>query len=242
MNHTLSLYDFCNNDIRVIEIDGEPWFPAKDVCDVLGLENPSQILIDSCNHANTAHMLKSNLRSTDVSFPNRGMKCVNEAGLYELILASRKPEARAFKHWVTSVVLPAIRKDGSYVAGEELVATGEEDEDELIMRAMEAQARKVERLHAENRSMRKARETYSLQGYCELNRFYLAPRQRSRLTSLASRMAKNEGIVLKKQERVFLLDGFKVPTKVNLYPRDLLDRAAVQIGLLKDSQGAALPA
>lgn len=121
MNHTLSLYDFCNNDIRVIEIDGEPWFPAKDVCDVLGLENPSQILIDSCNPANTAHMLKSNLRSTDVSFPNRGMKCVNEAGLYELILASRKPEAQAFKHWVTSVILPAIRKDGSYVAGEELV-------------------------------------------------------------------------------------------------------------------------
>lgn len=166
MNHTLFLYDFNNNDIRVIEIDGEPRFAAKDVCDALSIKRYRNALDVTVSEANRVAVLKSSLLTTHtmgLSFPNRGMKCVNEAGLYELIFASRKPEALSFKNWVTSVVLPAIRKHSGYFAGEEKVATGEMDEEELIMLAMEAQARKVQRLRTENKSMRMVLETCSLQ-------------------------------------------------------------------------------
>jgi prophage antirepressor-like protein len=155
MKHPLSLYDFNNNDIRVIEIDGEPWFVAKDVCDVLALNNPSQAVKANCKECNHVSILKSNLISNEVSFANRGMSCVNEAGLYELIFASRKPEARAFQKWVTSVVLPAIRKDGMYVAGEEKMAIGEIDEDELVLMVMENLRKKIARTKEKKRSMRK---------------------------------------------------------------------------------------
>lgn len=79
----------------------------------------------------------------------RKSKLVSESGLYKLVMRSRKPEARAFQDWVTRVVLPAIRKDGAYVMGEEKVATGELSEDELVMRAMNIMSRKVDRLTQE---------------------------------------------------------------------------------------------
>ena len=125
MGKTLQLFDFNNNNIRVIDMGGEPWFPAKDVCDVLKLKNPQDAVKSACVEGEAQFVAKSNIDSISVSYPNRGMLCVNESGLYALIFASRKPEARAFKHWVTSTVLPAIRKDGGYIMGEEKVATGE---------------------------------------------------------------------------------------------------------------------
>jgi prophage antirepressor-like protein len=92
---------------------------------------------------------KSKLSATDLSFPNRGLQFANEAALYDLIFQSRKPEALAFKDWVTSTVLPALRKDGAYIDGEEKVATGEMHEDELVLKAMGILQKKVERLTAE---------------------------------------------------------------------------------------------
>nr|WP_299195119.1 BRO family protein [uncultured Litoreibacter sp.] len=80
-----------------------------------------------------------------IPFPNSGMLAVNESSLYALIFKSRKASAEAFRYWVTSTVLPSIRKDGAYVMGEEKVSTGEMDEDELIAKAMAALQRKVER-------------------------------------------------------------------------------------------------
>lgn len=71
---------------------------------------------------------------------------ISESGLYKVILRSNKPEARQFQNWVTEAVLPAIRKDGMYVQGEEKVVTGEMTEDELIRKAMTLLDKKVERL------------------------------------------------------------------------------------------------
>ena len=131
-------------DIRVIDIDGTAWFPAKDVCDLLGLTKPSTVVSNRVDPEDYRTILQSelaNASSTGTSFPNRGTTCVNETGIYDLIGASRKPAARAFRKWVNGTVLPAIRKDGSYVRGEKNVET-EEDIMALSLRAMEIPRKK----------------------------------------------------------------------------------------------------
>lgn len=97
-----------NAQIRVQVINDEPWFVAKDICGVLGLNNVSQALtsldIDE----------KRGVIINDVIGRNQEVRAVNESGLYSLIFQSRKPEAKSFRKWVTSEVLPAIRKTGKY--------------------------------------------------------------------------------------------------------------------------------
>lgn len=85
---------------------------------------------------------------------------VNESGLYSLIMGSKLDSARAFRKWVTSVVLPAIRKDGAYVMGEEKVKTGEMAEDELIARALVAVQTKLKRLEEERERLLPAAQGY----------------------------------------------------------------------------------
>ena len=98
------------------------WFPAKDVCDVLGITNPSMAMRQLKTEQYQV-VSRRNLSTTDVSFPARGMNCVNKSGIYKLIFMSRKPAALDFQDWVTDVVLPAIENDGGYVMGEEKVET-----------------------------------------------------------------------------------------------------------------------
>lgn len=82
-----------------------------------------------------------------------GLTFISESGLYKLIMRSDEPEARQFQDWVTREVLPAIRKDGAYIKGEELVKTGELDEEEFVLRAMEILQLKVRvRLDAQIRA------------------------------------------------------------------------------------------
>lgn len=98
---------FNNNDfgeLRTIEKDGEIWFVAKDVCDALELTNPTMAL----GRLEDDERAKFNLGRQG------NANIVNEYGLYSLVLASRKPEARTFKRWVTHEVLPSIRKTGQY--------------------------------------------------------------------------------------------------------------------------------
>ena len=91
-------------DVRAAVIDGEPWFVAADVCNVLDLSNPT-IAVSRLDEDERA---KFNLgRQGDATI-------VNEPGLYTLVLGSRKPEAKAFKRWITHDVIPSIRKTGSY--------------------------------------------------------------------------------------------------------------------------------
>ena len=97
-----------NKMVRTVIKDNEIWFVAKDICDILELSNPTMAL--------------SNLDDDERAKFNLGRQgetnIINEFGLYNLILGSRKAEAKAFKRWVTHEVLPAIRKDGCYVAKE----------------------------------------------------------------------------------------------------------------------------
>lgn len=104
--------------VRVVEQNGEPWFVAKDVCDALELGNSRQALTRLENDEKADVILNDGSQ-------NRKMNIVNEYGLYNLVLASRKPEAKAFKRWITHEVIPAIRKTGGYIAGSENLSDAE---------------------------------------------------------------------------------------------------------------------
>ena len=94
--------------VRTLEINGEPYFVGKDVAEILGYANTSKALID---HVDDEDKLNNETLS---SLGQRGGWLINESGLYSLILSSKLPTAKKFKRWVTSEILPAIRKTGSY--------------------------------------------------------------------------------------------------------------------------------
>lgn len=100
----LQQFMYSNQEVRSTVINGEPWFIAKDVCDVLEISNPTQAInrLDEDERAmlNIGRQGEANV--------------VNESGLYSLILGSRKPEAKQFKRWITHEVIPSIRKTGMY--------------------------------------------------------------------------------------------------------------------------------
>ena len=108
-------------NIRVIERDGEPWFIASDVCKALDIANTTQAI--------------SRLDNDERSMFNIGRagdtNCVNEYGLYSLVLGSRKPEAKEFKRWITHEVIPSIRKNGGYIADQEQLSP-----EEVVARAL----------------------------------------------------------------------------------------------------------
>ena len=95
-------------NVRTMEINGEPWFVGKDVAEILGYTNPSKALLD---HVDEEDKLNND---SLLSLGQRGGWLINESGLYSLILSSKLPTARKFKHWVTSEILPTIRKTGTY--------------------------------------------------------------------------------------------------------------------------------
>lgn len=99
--------------VRVLVRDDEALFVAKDICSVLELENTSQA-IASLDDDEKVTLTSSNITSTDLRLPNRGLQFVTESGLYALIFKSRKEAARKFRKWVTAEVLPAIRREGRY--------------------------------------------------------------------------------------------------------------------------------
>lgn len=95
-------------EIRTTVIDGEPWFVGKDVADILGYQNGSR---DINRHVDEED--RQNYQNGTFESP-RGMTIINESGLFSLVLGSKLPSAKQFKHWVTSEVLPTIRKTGGY--------------------------------------------------------------------------------------------------------------------------------
>lgn len=124
----LTTFNYLSNTVRVVEIDGQPWFVAADVCKALEMDlwgGTSRWL------AGLAAGEKRLVRRKELpqifcgSTNAPSMNIISEPGLYKLIQSSTKPEAKKFDRWVRHEVLPAIRKDGMYVAGEEKVKTGE---------------------------------------------------------------------------------------------------------------------
>jgi anti-repressor protein len=108
MNQLQKIFDFRGHQMRIVDHNNEPWFVATDVCKILDIKNPTQAI--------------QRLEDDERSMFNIGRQgeanIVNESGLYELIFASRKPEAKSFKKWVKQEVLPSIRKHGAYMTPE----------------------------------------------------------------------------------------------------------------------------
>lgn len=110
--------------VRTLVINSEPWFVGKDVAEALGYKNTKDALAKHVD-SEDKEILKSQ-NATLENIPNRGVTVVNESGLYSLVLSSKLPSAKKFKRWVTSEVLPALRKTGQYqvkeLSGSELMA------------------------------------------------------------------------------------------------------------------------
>ncbi len=107
MENDIKIFNYEDKEIRILDIDGEPWWVAKDVCDVLELTN-SRMVVDGLDDD------EKDVSNIYTHGGTQSMTIINEPGLYSLILRSRKEEAKKFKRWITHDVLPAIRKTGMY--------------------------------------------------------------------------------------------------------------------------------
>lgn len=117
----VQVFNFENHEVRSLLLNNEPWFVGKDVADVLGYQNGSRDI--------NRHVDEEDRMGYRIGTPSRGeqtMTIINESGLYSLVLSSKLPSAKKFKRWVTSEVLPALRKTGQYqvkeLSGSELMA------------------------------------------------------------------------------------------------------------------------
>lgn len=133
-------------NLRTIEIDGEPWFVGKDVAAALGYTKERNALD---KHVDKDDALKRGV--TDSMGRTQQMTIINESGLYSLILSSKLPSAKEFKHWVTSEVLPSIRKNGAYIRNQENMTPAEIVARGLIAAQKIIEEREKEIVHLNNR-------------------------------------------------------------------------------------------
>lgn len=133
MNELQIFKDKRFGEVRTITIEGEPWFVGKDVAEVLGYTDTAQAI--------RKHIDPEDKGVVETTTPGgkQPTTIINESGLYSLILSSKLPQAKEFKRWVTSEVLPKIRKHGGYISGEEHM-----NDDELLAQAVLVAQRKLE--------------------------------------------------------------------------------------------------
>ena len=123
-------------EVRTLNIENEPWFVAADVCKALEIGNPTDAMrrLDADERT---------LVSIEGASNGLSVNAVNEPGLYTLVLGSRKPEAKAFKRWITHDVIPSIRKNGGYIAGQETLSP-----EELMAKALLVAQKTIEEKNA----------------------------------------------------------------------------------------------
>lgn len=125
-------------EVRTVEIGGEPWFVGKDVAEVLGYSNTRDALAKHIDGED-----KGDVAIRDSIGREQSTTIINESGLYSLILSSKLPNAKAFKKWVTSEVLPSIRKHGGYISGQ-----AEMSPEELMAKALQVAQKTLEEREA----------------------------------------------------------------------------------------------
>lgn len=159
MENSIINFSFEGNGVRVITIGGEPWWIGKEVAELLGYKN-YYIGIQKNVDEEDRKVVKAvdipyNSPGESFEIPPRGLTIINESGLYSLVLGSSLPSAKRFKHWVTSEVLPAIRKHGGYLTPEKI----EEailNPDVLIKLATSLKEERAKRLAAEEEKQKLA--------------------------------------------------------------------------------------
>lgn len=152
----IKIFKFNEKDIRTVVVNGEPYFVGKDVATVLGYK-------DTVNALKT-HIDEEDKMGWQITTPSRGMQemtVINESGVYSLIFGSKLPNAKNFKHWVTTEVLPTIRKHGAYMT-EEVLEKALMNPDFLIQLATELKIEKEKRkqLEIENGALKPKAEYF----------------------------------------------------------------------------------
>lgn len=147
----LQLFKFENKRLRALLINGEPWFVGSDVAKTLGYSNSRDAL---ARHVDEDDKLTERFV---LSGQNREVNVINESGLYSLILSSKLPSAKEFKHWITSEVLPQIRRTGKYapkpLSREELLAKAVLEADTMIKEQKELIEQKTKELEEKNNKL-----------------------------------------------------------------------------------------
>lgn len=211
----LSEFQYGNKPVRtVIDGNGDPWFVAADVCAILDLDQVSRAtsrLDDDEKGVTTSNTLGG----------NQQMATINESGLYSLILTSRKPEAKAFKKWITAEVLPALRKTGSY----QLAPLSEFDMMRRQIDMLEAQRAQLERhetrldrVEARQTAIEDGSEYFTVLGYAVYKGIHnLDYARAAQLGKQATTLSKKIGLpVGRVRDPRF--------GEVNTYHQDILDR------------------
>ena len=213
-------YDFHGNPVRVIMIGGEPWFVAADVCAVLGIDNARQAMarLDDDEYQQVASTVISNDGG-----PARHV--VSESGLYSLVLGSRKPDARRFKRWVTSEVLPQIRRTGAYAVSADpfdvmqgMLDTMRAQRDHLAQhdRAILELGARAERLEA-------GYERLAATGFANLRGLRHDVSYLNRLGRAAAAIARRDGVSVEKAHSTIF-------GTVNAWPVEVWDEALTRVG------------
>lgn len=122
-------------EIRTVSINNEPWFVGKDLAQILGYAKPENAL---AAHVDDEDKTTTLIQGTGSNYKSKTI-VINESGMYSLVLTSKLPGAKMFKHWVTSEVLPAIRKNGGYIAGQENLS-----DQEILAKALLVAQRTIE--------------------------------------------------------------------------------------------------
>ena len=147
MDNSIQIFNYQDSrEVRVIEQDGEPWFVAKYVCEILGIQNPRDAIAKSLDDDERG--------VSEISTPSNGgyskVNIISESGLYTLIMRSNKPEAKQFRRWVTHEVLPDIRKHGMYLNEKAReAALNDPEEFNAVARAYALEKEKVKVLQSE---------------------------------------------------------------------------------------------
>lgn len=141
-NYVTKEFLFNDQQVRTVVRDGEPWFVGADVANILGYKNSRKALIDHVDEEDKG------VTKCDTLGGKQNLSVINESGLYSLIVASKLPTAKEFKRWVTSEVLPTIRKHGAYM-DTDIIEKSLADPDFLIQLATTLKEEKQRRLEAE---------------------------------------------------------------------------------------------
>lgn len=147
--------------LRTVEIDNEPWFVGRDIANALGYSNPSKAVITHVDIDDKQSIMVDIADSQNGNLPKGKTKTmlINESGVYSLILSSKLPKAKQFKHWVTSDVLPAIRKNGMYMT-QSVAQQAIDNPTEFLARAVLLANDQIEKLKLENDKLKPKAEFY----------------------------------------------------------------------------------
>ena len=149
VGNEIQVFSFEKNSVRVVMKGEEPWFVAKDVCNILGYENSRKALADHIDED------EKGVTKCDTPGGTQVMSIINESGLYALIMRSNKPEAKCFRKWVTSEVIPSIRKHGTYMTPDVLERVlGDPDFMIGLLQELKAEQERSRALAAQNTELK----------------------------------------------------------------------------------------